>query len=371
MRTITLPKLNNNDESCVLVEWLAVAGQPVVPETTLAIIETSKASVDLVAESAGVLHIVGKAGDEYAFGTVVGYLFDDEAQRQAFLAAAQTDSPTIPPPTAELTVTRGARALMDEHGLCDADLLTLDKQVIKRADVELLLKDQQPIVTNELILSRRQQAIASTVSQSHTTIPKAFLLMRVGCDEALATLKQIARSESIMLGLPELLVHTTSNLAGRFPFFFGELADARRFVPADEPQIGVTFDVGKGLFIPVVKDARTKSLKQIAEDLLSFRVKAMRDAFKPDDLSGGHITITLNTDRDVVFALPIILPTQSCMISLGATQSELYLNAEQQVAVRSYVHIGVAYDHRVINGHDAVQFLKAIKAAFEAPTLLI
>jgi 2-oxoglutarate dehydrogenase E2 component (dihydrolipoamide succinyltransferase) len=337
----------------------------------LAILETSKVVVELVAEDAGILEILRDAGSEYAFGTVVGYLFDDEVQRDAFMAEQQKTKPTVPSESATLIVTRKARELMEEHSLTDGDLVPLGKQVIKRADVEALLSQHVVPPVKELMLSRRQQLIAETVSRSHTTIPKAFLLMRVRCDDVLAALKQVVHRELIMIGLPELLVQVTAGLAGRFPFFFGELVDTRRFVPANEPNIGVTFDVGNGLFIPVIKEARTKSLKQIAEELLSFRVKAFRGVFTQEDLSGSHITITLNTDRDVVMALPMILPTQSCMISLGAPQTELYLDAGQQITTRSYVHIGLSYDHRVINGHDAVQFLKAIKSIFEAPEQLV
>ena len=98
---------------------------------------------------------------------------------------------------------------------------------------------------------------------------------------------------------------------------------------------------------------------------MRFRVSAMRERFSEDDLSGGHITISLNTAPDVVLVVPVILPGQTCMLSLGSIQEELFLDGDGTPVVRTYCHLGVAYDHRVINGYDAVQFVAEIKRDFE------
>jgi 2-oxoglutarate dehydrogenase E2 component (dihydrolipoamide succinyltransferase) len=368
---ITIPRLNSNDETCTLVEWLCKSGERVTSETALAVLETSKATAELQAEHTGTLEILCESGKDYPFGTVIGYVFGDEAQRQDYVSRQSSRPAAAVADAGAPTVTRGARELMDEHGLVDADLAPLRKRVIKRADIEALLSQTRAAAPRELPLSRRQQAIADVVSRSHASIPKAFLLMRVGCDAAIAALKQASRQSSMMIGLPELLIQVTAGLAGQFPFFFGELIDGRRFVPADEPNVGVTFDVGKGLFIPVLRTPRTMTLKQLAEQMLQMRIKAMRDGFTPEDLNGGHITITLNTDRDVVCQLPIIVPGQTCMVSLGGLQTELYLDDAGQLATRTFTHLGLAYDHRAINGHDAISFVKAIKSVFESAADLI
>ena len=82
-------------------------------------------------------------------------------------------------------------------------------------------------------------------------------------------------------------------------------------------------------------------------------------------MSGGHLTISLHTDRDVLVAIPIIFPTQTCMLSLCSEQDELYLRADGSVGMRHYLTLGAAYDHRVINGAEAARFLQEIKRRLE------
>ena len=79
------------------------------------------------------------------------------------------------------------------------------------------------------------------------------------------------------------------------------------------------------------------------------------------------ISVSINNDRDVLFALPIILPTEVCMVSLGAVHEEPALGEDGSLRLRSSFQLGLAYDHRVINGSDAVQFLRAVKEILEAP----
>jgi pyruvate/2-oxoglutarate dehydrogenase complex dihydrolipoamide acyltransferase (E2) component len=112
----------------------------------------------------------------------------------------------------------------------------------------------------------------------------------------------------------------------------------------------------------VVKNVGTA--EQVADRLMELRVKAVREAFHEEDLSDGQLTVSLNTDPDVIFAVPIILPPQVCMVSLGSVQAELVL-ADGQVREQHHFTAGLTYDHRVINGHDAVEFLTAFKTGIE------
>jgi 2-oxoglutarate dehydrogenase E2 component (dihydrolipoamide succinyltransferase) len=368
MHSLTVARSNNNDDTFVLVEWYAGDGQFVEVQQLVAAIETSKATIDIENEVAGLLHHIAGAGERYQFGKVIGYLFCDEAERQTFLSDARNQTA---PEREAFTVTRVAREMMEQHGLTDADLRGLGKKLIKRSDIEELLSQQATPRQTTIELSQRQAAIAETVSRSHAAIPRAFLAMKVACDDALELLNAVSAKEDCMIGLTELLVKIIAGLQPQFPFCFGTLVDKNRFAPAEAAHIGVTIDVGKGLFVAVVRDAAARSLTELADALMEYRIKAVRNTFKEEDLSGGNFSISLNTEPDTVFVLPVILPNQTCMLSLSAVQEELFLAAEQAVATRSYVILGLAYDHRVINGYEAVQFVKAIKAQVESPAQIM
>lgn len=378
MFEVVVPKLNNNDEECVLRQWLAADGERVEADDVVAVLETSKATFDLVSEQAGVLHRLVAAGTECRFETVIGHLFAGEEERRAFLAErapAGGNGGNGGHGAGTLTVTRGARELMAEKGIDESRLLALGKSVIKRSDVEALLA-AVPAPAGEPAqagagggfepLSRHQQAVARTVSLSHRNVPRAFVLVKVWCDRLQERLQRFMAETETMAGLPECVVKAVAGLPGRFPGFFGSYEEGRGFRPAGAAHVGVTMDVGKGLSIPVVREAAGKSLGEIADQLMDFRIKALRDAFREEDLLGGTISLSVNNDRDVLFALPIILPSEVCMLSLGSLQEEPAV-MDGALRVRTSVSLGLAYDHRVINGFDAVQFLQAVKAALEGP----
>jgi 2-oxoglutarate dehydrogenase E2 component (dihydrolipoamide succinyltransferase) len=98
---------------------------------------------------------------------------------------------------------------------------------------------------------------------------------------------------------------------------------------------------------------------------MGFRVNALRGRFREADLAGGNIGLALSDETDVVSAQPLILPPHACMLALCAPQEELRLDDAGRVTVRRYLHLGLAYDHRVINGRDATLFLAELKRRLE------
>ena len=93
--------------------------------------------------------------------------------------------------------------------------------------------------------------------------------------------------------------------------------------------------------------------------------------FREQDLSGGNISIALHRDPAVVFAIPLIFPGQTCCLALAGAQQEAVVDDEGQVTARTVSNIGLAYDHRYINGAQALQFLQSVKEALEAPDRLV
>lgn len=367
MYEIVLPKFNNNDESYTLLYWLLDAGKSVSKQEAIAVFETSKAAFDLESESEGILHPLPQAGDECKPGDVIGYLFATEAERQDFIQ--NSGAKTKETKDKSLTITKAAQELIEKYGIAEESIRKLGKSIIKRPDIEKLISEQNQGVVTGLEISRQQMAIARVVTQSHNQIPKAFLLMKVYCDAATQMLSDHGTKHDVIIGLPELLVKITATLLSDFPFFFGSLIDDNRFMPGEVANIGITLDLGKGLFIPVIKNVGDKSLSDVANTLIDFRLKAMRGQFTEEELNQGNISISINMDQDSLVTIPIILPSQTCMLSLGGIQEELYLDTEQNIKTRSYINLGLAYDHRVINGREAAQFLTKIKTKLEQPSI--
>ncbi|MFI0942879.1 2-oxo acid dehydrogenase subunit E2 [Streptomyces sp. NPDC021020] len=373
MHVVEIPRLNSNDDTCRLVEWTGGDGDRVEDEATVAVVETSKAASDICSEAAGILHTVAAVGAEVRVGEVIGYVFADEDERREFLARnpappqVPADSPAGDGPADGLPVlTAPARKLSEEAGLTAADLRGIGKRLVQRSDVEALLAAAGGQRADTL--PARQQAVARAVTRAHREVPAAFVVVKVYCDALLDRLAEVNGRDGTAIGVPEAAIAALAGLRERFPLFFTLLEDGERLVPPGErTDIGITVDVGTGLFVPVVTDAGRLGPSGIADRLLEFRIAALRDAFRAEQLTGGQLSVSLHNDADVIAAVPIILAPQVCMLSLPAVQSELHLDADGRVAARRHMSVGLAYDHRLVNGRDAVAFLTAFKAALENP----
>ncbi|WP_219461804.1 2-oxo acid dehydrogenase subunit E2 [Nonomuraea rhizosphaerae] len=369
MGEIRVPKLNNNDSEYTLLEWLAADGAEVRRDDALASVETSKAVEELVSEHDGMLTHVVRAGATCAPGQVIAHI------AAAHAAPQPTEPPTTEPPTTEPpateppateppateprtagssdgpVITAPAQALLDELGLDPALVRALPLKVVRRTDVERLATGSSG---GTRPLSPHQRAVARTVTLSHRTIPAAYTAIKVDVTPALATARALTRRLRRLVGLPDLLIAAVARQHEAFPVFFAELVDDTTARLPDAPRVGVTIDMGEGLYVPVIRDRLT--VADIAERLAGFRALAQRGGFREEHLAGANIVVTLHHDADIVMAVPIIHPGNACALALTSPQPE----ADRTVAV-----IGLAYDHRLINGREVVLFLQALKETLE------
>ncbi len=416
MADIHVPKLNNNDTEYLIVEWLVGNGKPVIAGEPIAVLETSKAADELEAEETGYLHHAAALGTWIAPGALLARVTAEAAPQPASVpvpgpasvsASASDDAPEAvasadavgqeDAPVAEPVVTAPARAAMEELGVSHAEVASLGLAVIRRADVEAVasrrtgrtasdvredtredvregtrqdIREDVPEDMPEPVvnagahrLSRVQRAVARAVTTSHGTIPAAYTVVRFEVGPLLERARGLSREVRRPVGLAELFVRAVAALHPAFPLFFASL-DGDRAHPADAPRVGVTFDMGEGLYVPVVHD--TGSLKAIADALMRYRLAATEGDFREKDLTGANIAVTLHTDADVILAIPLIFPGTVCALAITSPQPELTLAEDGTVTSRTVANIGLAYDHRLINGRDAALFLAALRTELQA-----
>lgn len=397
MTEITVPRLNANDSSYHLVEWLCADGDRVLAGDPVAVVETSKAAEEIVSSVGGVLHRVVSGPRELTVGEVIGLIFGSEDERQRFLApearlAAPAPAREVGTPmvgtAGDTLVTAPALKLAAELGIDPARLRSLGRKVVRRPDVAALADGDVSVASRPagvpvpdsgyLTLPRSQAAVGATVSRSHATIPAAFTVMKVAVDAALAYGRAATRGSGALIGLPEIFIAAIGRSRSQFPLLFAAPVDELtvRLGPAD---VGVTIDVGSGLYVPVVRNADRRSPADIAGTVMQYRLTAMRGAFAERDLCGAGILLSLATDDDVLFTQPFVAPGQVCALSIGGLHQETTGPAVAgqfappaggdggEPRARTVVHLGVSYDHRYVNGNDAVWFLRTVKAFVERP----
>ncbi|MGJ6960824.1 2-oxo acid dehydrogenase subunit E2 [Streptosporangium sp. G11] len=408
MADIHVPKLNNNDTEYLIVEWLVGNGKPVIAGEPIAVLETSKAADELEAGETGYLHHAAALDTWIAPGALLARVTAEAAPPSAPVpddAPGPVTSEDVPGredvPVTEPVVTAPARAAMEELGVSHAEVASLGLAVIRRNDVEALASrrtgrtaddtpkdalgdarddatgDAREVVPGDVLedvpepvvdtgahrLSRVQRAVARAVTTSHSTIPAAYTVVKFEVGPLLERARGLSREVRRPVGLAELFVQAVAALHPTFPLFFASV-DGDRARPADAPRVGVTFDMGEGLYVPVVHD--TGSLKAIADALMRYRLAATEGDFREKDLTGANIAVTLHTDADVILAIPLIFPGTVCALAITSPQPELVLAEDGAVTARTVANIGLAYDHRLINGRDAAIFLAALRMELQA-----
>jgi 2-oxoglutarate dehydrogenase E2 component (dihydrolipoamide succinyltransferase) len=359
---IIVPRLNNNDASYILVEWLFSDGQHVPSGSAVATVETAKALEEIVVDAEGVLHRAVDEGAECAPLEVIGRLLDGDRRPEAPGNDAGNGAGVGGP---ALTITEPAAEFIRDNGLVESDLWRLGKSLVTRADVETLVASGHrgdKIVT----LSRNQRAVAATVAESHRTIPQAFAQIRVRGSALAEQRKAVRVGTGRVFGALELLVLAVGDLAAEYPLLYARVRDAETVVVPDAAtvNVGVTADSGHGLFIPVLRAVPEKSLDDVVAELDSFRRKSATGDFRARELTGANISVSVANYTDLTCSVPFVQPGQVCMLSLCGTQHETDAGTNRRVP---YFTVGLSYDHRVVNGRLAARFLKSVKRVFEDP----
>ncbi len=341
---VAVPKLNNNDTAYLVVRWFADDGAYIGEGDPLVELETSKAVEEIAAPADGHLRIRAAEGSEVGVGDLLAELLAEPP------AAPAPDTSALTPSDERVAAPVPAAAPVNPSVAPPA---------------------QEPApAARTHVLDRAQQGTAAVVTRAHREVPVAFAAVEVRVDAVLARLRTLSDETGAEVGLPEAVVKAVAAAHPAFPHLFGTLVDERTVRLADTVDIGVTVDAGNGLYIPVLRDCAGRSLADLSDDLMDFRMKAFRAEFTAGELSGGCLSVSLNTEPGVLFVQPIVMAPQLCMVSVGGRLTRLVLE-DGVPASTTVVTLGLAYDHRVVNGRDAIAFLRAVADALHDAERLV
>ncbi|WP_431946269.1 2-oxo acid dehydrogenase subunit E2 [Micromonospora marina] len=337
---VDVPRLNPNDDSYVLLEWLVADGATVEAGEPIATVETSKAIEELVATQAGVLCQEVTAGTDCAPGAPIGRIRPASAV-------------PVPPPNGTDAVRPDPAPVRSGPGSPAAAYPEPAEAVGTRT-----VPPGRP-------LPPAQRRIADVVATSHREIPVAFTAVRVDVTAALAYARRAADETGAAVGLTEVVIAAVAALHERFPGLYARLTDDGRIVDAEAPSIGLTVDVGTGLFLPVIRDAARLDLGDLADAVVALRMKALRGRLREEDMAGMNVLVALNDTPGVTVARPIIPPGVTCALSLPDVHREVVLDGDRGVRERTVADLGLAYDHRLVNGAQAGAYLAALGDALQ------
>jgi 2-oxoglutarate dehydrogenase E2 component (dihydrolipoamide succinyltransferase) len=160
----------------------------------------------------------------------------------------------------------------------------------------------------------------------------------------------------------------TAEALQAFPIVNSTVDGENIVYPATE-NMSIAVDTERGLLTPVLRDAASKNIAQIAHEIADLAARTRDNKLKPDELAGGTFTLTNTGSRGALFDTPVVFLPQSAILGTGTVVKRpglVKVDGVDAIAVRSYVYLALSYDHRIIDGADAARFLGAIKSRLEA-----
>ena len=389
---IKVPAVGESISEVQIGEWYVAEGDWVAADSDLVGLETDKATFDVPAPTNGkVTRILKKAGEMAVIGDLIGYFEEAEAPAGTEPAPKKDQPPAEAAPAASSSDASGGSAKvmpaaareMAQRGL-SAD------QVTPTGPGGRILKED---AINAGTGSTGNASATSGAMREEEIVPLSPIRKRIAerLVEAqnnaalLTTFNEIDMSKVIELRtqFKEAYIKKYDIKLGFMSFFVKGVVDALNQVPQVAAQmkgdnlvyrnyydIGVAVGGGKGLVVPVIRNAERLSFAQIEMTIADFGQRARKNKINLDEMEGGNFTITNGGIYGSLLSTPIVNPPQSGVLGMhGIFDRPIAVNGE--VVIRPMMYVALTYDHRVVDGREAVTFLKRLKDVLEEPSRML
>ncbi|GIW07388.1 MAG: dihydrolipoamide acetyltransferase component of pyruvate dehydrogenase complex [Dehalococcoidia bacterium] len=418
---VIMPVLGLTMEEGTVSAWLKAEGEPVVKDEPLLLVETDKATVEVPAPASGVLtRILVPPGRPVAVRTPIAEIAAEEDRTTAPSALppeqaappAATSRPAAPP-TERRFVSPRARRVAREQGvdlahiagsgfqgrIVERDVLgALPARRVTATPLAERIAAERGIplegitgsgprgrVTREDVLaaaggpviplSRVRKLTAERMAASARTAPHVTLFLDADLEEAARFRAQLA-PEFARLGVPKLpwdaiLAKAAALALAEHPALNARWVEGEGIRRHSAVHVGVATALEpEGLVVPVLRDAGTRTLRELAADLLALIERARAGRLGPDDLAGGTFTITNLGGQRIDAFTPIINPPEAAILGIGRIAEKPAVRAGQLV-IRTQATLALSFDHRVVDGAPAAAFLARLAELLERPYALL
>jgi 2-oxoglutarate dehydrogenase E2 component (dihydrolipoamide succinyltransferase) len=400
---VKVPQLSESVAEATLLDWHKKEGEPVKRDENLIDIETDKVVLELPAPADGVLvKILKDAKGSVTSGEVIAQI-DTEAKAAAGAAKAAPAQPQAQAqakaqtPASKAPVMPAAQKIAADKGIdttkiagtgrdgrvTKGDVLsqTIEKSSIQSAK-PALQQPAPPINLEQLLsgrpeqrvpMSRLRQRVAERLVQSQSTAAILTTFNEVNMAPVVEMRKKyqerFEKEHGTRLGFMSFFVKAAVHALKRYPVVNASI-DGSDIVYHGYFDIGVAVGSPRGLVVPILRDTDRMSFAEIEKKIGDFGKRAQDGKLAIEELTGGTFSISNGGVFGSMLSTPIINPPQSAILGVHATKDRAVVEAGQ-VVVRPMNYLALSYDHRIIDGREAVLFLVSIKEALEDPARLI
>lgn len=393
---VKVPTLGESISEATLGQWLKKPGEAVAADEPIASLETDKVAVEVPAPAAGVMgaHLVAE-GDTVNVGAVIA-MIEAGSGAVAPAAPAQTvaEAATETTSSADLTLSPAVRRLVLELGvdpsrikgsgkdgrLTKEDVLAAAKQ---GGDAPAAAAAATPIpspaaspsgrIEERVRMTRLRQTIATRLKEAQNTAAMLTTFNDVDMTEVMAARGKykdlFEKKHGVRLGFMGFFTKAVCMALKDVPSVNASI-EGDEIVYRQYADVSVAVSAPNGLVVPVIRDAHTLSIADIERTIGDFGKKAKDGTLTMEEMKGGTFTISNGGVFGSLMSTPIINPPQSAVLGLHRIEDRPVVR-DGQIVVRPMMYLALSYDHRLIDGREAVTFLVAVKNAIEDPTRLL
>ncbi|HIJ89062.1 MAG TPA: 2-oxoglutarate dehydrogenase complex dihydrolipoyllysine-residue succinyltransferase [Desulfuromonadales bacterium] len=385
---IKIPEVGESVREALLAKWFKKSGDFIKRDEPICEIETDKITLDLNADADGVLSIVVLEGSTVPVGTTIGAIDESASAREiptsenvTPLSEKSANPPTSPSLRREMreqNISPGAVAGSGKGGRITPDdlsahikshppisaepSLTLSVKTEDAPSYSSGREERRPMsplrkrVAARLVAARQQTAMLTTFNEADLTHVKS---LRSKYRE------HFIQRHGMPLGLMPFFVKACIEALKEFPLVNASI-DGDDIVYHHYFDIGVAIGGEKGLVVPVLRNADKLKMFEIDQTILAFSEKIKSNHLAISDLEGGTFTISNGGVYGSMLSTPILNPPQSAVLGMHAIQDRPVVR-DGQIVIKPMMYLALSYDHRIIDGREAVNFLKKVKEYIEEP----
>jgi 2-oxoglutarate dehydrogenase E2 component (dihydrolipoamide succinyltransferase) len=385
---IKVPPLGESVTEATIAKWYKKPGDAVKVDEILLELETDKVTLEVNAQATGMLQeITAKEGDSVTVGQVVGQIAEGAAGAVSASPAPAASKPAeAPKPTVSVTeegpLSPAARKMATENNLNPANIpgTGKDGRITKGDVIDVLSKPASVSVSSpsakpeeRVKMTRLRKRIAERLKESQNTAAILTTFNEVDMSNIIALRNQykdsFEKKHGVKLGFMSFFVKASIAALKELPAVNAEI-DGDDIVYKNYYDIGVAVGTEQGLVVPVVRDADKLSFAGVEKTIGDLGKKARDGKLAVSDLSGGTFSISNGGVYGSLLSTPIINPPQSGILGMHKTMDRpVAINGK--VEIRPMMYLALSYDHRIIDGKEAVTFLVRVKECIENPERLL
>ena len=400
---IKVPQLPESVTEGTLGDWHKQVGDSVDVDENIVDLETDKVVLEIVASKAGVIESIAHAtGDTVKSGDVLGVINTEATAAPAAEEAAAepaVEAPAAAEEEADPAASKASpavRKLLAEHGLSIDDVAgTGKKGAILKSDVENHVQKQSASVPaaspaapatpaaapipaggrndRRVPMSRLRSKIAERLKEAQNTAAMLTTFNEVNLKPLMdtrATYRDaFEKTHGVKLGMMSFFTAASVEALKRFPAVNASI-DGNDIVYHDYFDIGIAVSSERGLVVPILRDADQMSYAEIEQSIRDMGMRARDGKLGIEELTGGTFSITNGGIFGSMLSTPILNPPQSAILGMHSIQQRPVV-IDGEIVARPMMYLALTYDHRIIDGKEAVQFLVTIKNVLEDPARLL